>query len=50
MISPLWKYQSFAHRGDYIECLAHVDEENKIIFLPTNDCYLKYLNKSPLIN
>lgn len=50
MITPLWKYQSFAHRHDIIECLAHVDEETKTIFLPTNECYIKYINKSPLVN
>lgn len=50
MITPVWKYQSFAHRNDRIECLAHVDEQSKSIFIPNNQCYIKYLNKSPLIN
>lgn len=50
MITSLWKYQSFAHRHDHIECLACVDEEKKSIFLPNNECYIKYLNKSEIIN
>lgn len=50
MITPVWKYQSFAHRHDKIECLAYVDENSKTIFLPNNKCYIKYLNKSEIIN
>lgn len=50
MITPVWKYQSFAHTGDEIECLAIVNDEKKTIFLPTNDCYIKYFNKSSIVN
>lgn len=50
MITPLWKYQAFAHRGDIIKCLATVLDDNKTIFLPTKECYIEYLKKSSIID
>lgn len=44
LICPLWKYESFLKTGDEIECLANVDENNKIIILYDKDCYVKFLN------
>ena len=47
--STLWKFQSFAHRGDILEIYGNVDYDKKVIILDENKYYIKYLEKSSTI-
>lgn len=44
--SPLWKFQSFAHRGDIIEIFGNVDNKNKLIILDDYKYYINYKYKT----
>lgn len=45
VMSPIWKFQSFAHPGDVIEIYGNVNEEEKTIILDNHNYYIKYLEK-----
>lgn len=47
--STLWKFQSFAHKGDILEIYGNIDEKNKIIMLDENKYYITYMYKSKTI-
>ena len=44
--STLWKFQSFAHRGDILEIYGNVDHDKKLIILDENSHYISYLKKT----
>lgn len=45
IISPLWKYQSFARKGDMLKVLAKIDYENKKIILDEKWQYIIIMNE-----
>ena len=46
VLSSIWKFQSFAHKGDILEIYGNVDNENKLIILDDNKYYISYIHKS----
>lgn len=49
LVSSLWKFQSFAHKGDELELYGNVDDKNKIIILDNEKYYISYIKKSKQI-
>ena len=49
IVSSLWKFQSFAHKGDKLEIFGNVDDKNNIIILDNEKYYIKYIHKSTKI-
>lgn len=46
ILSTIWKFQSFAHKGDILEVYGNVDKENKLIILDDKKYYISYIHKS----
>lgn len=46
VLTPIWKFQSFAHKGDILEIYANIDDDNKLIILDDNKYYIRYIYKS----
>ena len=44
IITPLWKYQSFARNNDIIEIYGNYDFKNNLIILDDKKYYIKYKN------
>lgn len=45
----LWKFQSFLKKGDIVECTASVNKDLKVILIPDEKCYLKFIKKGKSI-
>lgn len=45
IITQMWKFQSFARKGDIFWIYGNVNDEDKIIILDKYDHYLKFVNK-----
>jgi len=46
VLTPTWKFQSFAHKGDILEIYGNVDDKNKLIVLDDKKYYINYIYKS----